>query len=346
MSRKIAMQHSNILSRGALAVNQFVPLPDAYYKAGTSKAAEKPIVNAMTVDVEDYYQVSAFDPYIQRSDWHKFPSRVEQNMDRILAMFDAANVKGTFFTLGCVAQKHPEIARKICAEGHELASHGWMHHRVREQSQQQFAKDIRQTKDFLEDLTGSAIKGYRAASYSIDETTPWAHDELLEAGYQYSSSVVPISHDHYGIPQAPRFPFNVAPSGMLEIPVSTYRLAGANRPCGGGGWFRLYPYAVSKHALKHVNEQEAKPAVFYFHPWEIDPDQPRQEGLGLKTRVRHYFNLSSMEPRLERLLSDFNWGRMDDIYLRDKTSFLSAVNEDAHVFGNVESSDYSTRTNG
>lgn len=328
MDRNYSINHVNTLNRDLTLSNQYVPLPDAYYQSKERKLTTNNIVNAMTVDVEDYYQVSAFDPYIKREDWPNYPSRVENNVDRILQMFEEANVKGTFFTLGCVAQQHPEIARKICAEGHELASHGWLHHRVRAQSQQEFAADIRKTKTFLEDLTGSEVKGYRAASYSIDETTPWAHDELLNAGYQYSSSVVPIHHDHYGIPDAPRFPFYVKPSGMLEIPVSTYRVAGSNRPCGGGGWFRLYPYAVSRYALKHINQVEAKPTVFYFHPWEIDPEQPRQHGLSIKTRIRHYMNLASVESKLTTLLSDFQWGRMDDIYLRELAPIPGG-----HLFG-------------
>ena len=322
MEEKFRFNHANVATYRTAAVNRYVPLPEAYYRLQAAPAEYKPVLSAMTVDVEDYYQVSAFDPYIKREDWPGITSRVEQNVDRILEMFNNTNVKGTFFTLGCVAQRHPGMVRKICDHGHELASHGWMHYRVREQSQQEFAADIHKTKVFLEDLTGHEISGYRAASYSIDETTPWAHDELLQAGYQYSSSVVPIYHDHYGIPDAPRFPFNVNPSGMLEIPISTYRVAGANRPCGGGGWFRMYPYPVSRHALKHITQIENKPAVFYFHPWEIDPDQPRQPNLSLKTRTRHYINLRSMESKLIALLKDFKWGRMHDIYLRDKAVYF------------------------
>lgn len=321
MHTDVSLSRANVFARGSSGINEYVPLPEAYYTRGELASQSGKIVNAMTVDVEDYYQVSAFDPYIKRKDWPKYPSRVQNNVERILALFHEAGVKGTFFTLGCVAQQHPKIVKRICEEGHELASHGWLHYRVKEQSQQDFAADILKTKQFLEDLSGVEVKGYRAASYSIDKTTPWAHDELLNAGYRYSSSVVPINHDHYGIPEAPRFPFSVNPSGMLEIPVSTYRVAGANRPCGGGGWFRLYPYAVSRHALKHINEVEAKPTVFYFHPWEIDPGQPRQKGLSLKTRIRHYMNLSTVDSKLTRLLSDFEWGRMDDIYLPETSAY-------------------------
>ena len=329
MDQNYPYKQADALSRCSIVVNRYVPLPDTYFQQGASALKSQKIINAMTVDVEDYYQVSAFDSYIKRKDWANYSSRVEANVDRILSIFDETNVKGTFFTLGCVAQRHPGIAKRICAEGHELASHGWLHYRVREQSRKEFASDIRKTKHFLEDLTGSEVVGYRAASYSIDETTPWAHEELLAAGYLYSSSIVPINHDHYGIPHAPRFPFYVKPCGLLEIPVSTYRIGRSNKPCGGGGWFRLYPYAVSRHALKHINEVEAKPTVFYIHPWEIDPGQPRQKGISFKTRIRHYINLSSVESKLINLLGDFQWGRMDDIYLRNKPLYLGS-----NLYGN------------
>ncbi|MFK7893993.1 MAG: XrtA system polysaccharide deacetylase [Granulosicoccus sp.] len=322
MDRQLAFHSDGTVHRD-VSVMDYVPLPEAYYTQNNVTGAAPSIVNAMSVDVEDYYQVSAFDPYIKKEEWDSFPSRVEASTDRMLEMFSNASVKGTFFTLGCVAKRHPDIVKKICDEGHELASHGWMHYRVREQTQQQFGEDIRKTKSFLEDLTGQSVKGYRAASYSIDESTPWAHDELLEAGYQYSSSIVPVKHDHYGVPHAPRFPFNVNPSGMLEIPVSTYRLGKTNHPCGGGGWFRLYPYAVSRFALKHINDVEHRPSVFYIHPWEIDPGQPRQQGLDFRTRFRHYMNLKSAESKLNALLNDFQWGRMDDIYLKDSSVYAS-----------------------
>ena len=279
-------------------------------------SAQSPaLVNAMTVDVEDYFQVSAFESHVDKLNWDAIPTRVEANMDRILQLFDARNVKATFFTLGWVAQRHPEMVRRIVREGHELASHGWEHVRVTNQSPEEFRADVIRTKALLEDIGGHAITGYRAASYSIGASNLWALDELAEAGYRYSSSIVPIKHDLYGMPEAPRFAFAAAQERLLEVPITTIQVAGRNINCGGGGWFRLFPYAFSRWALKQVNEQENQPGIFYFHPWEIDPEQPRPDGLGLKTRFRHYLNLDRTYGRLERLLDEFNWGRMDHIFL-------------------------------
>ncbi len=270
--------------------------------------------NAMSVDVEDYYQVSAFETAISRRDWESMPSRVEANVDRILALFDEANVKATFFTLGSLAQRFPAMARRIHDEGHELASHGWEHTRVTRQSRAEFGQDIRRTKQALEDLTGADVKGYRAASYSIGRDNLWALDELADAGYRYSSSIVPVKHDLYGMPEASRFPFRAADERLLEIPVSTVSVLGRNINCGGGGWFRLFPYRFSHWALKQLNEAESQSAIFYFHPWEIDPGQPRVAGAGFRSRFRHYLNLNKMEHRLRRLLTDFSWGRVDEVY--------------------------------
>jgi polysaccharide deacetylase family protein (PEP-CTERM system associated) len=270
--------------------------------------------NAMTVDVEDYFQVSAFESHIDRVDWESIPSRVEQNIDRILALFDRKEIKATFFTLGWIAERFPVMTRRIVEQGHELASHGWEHIRVTNQDRASFQQDVVRTKSLLEDISGCSIKGYRAASYSIGADNLWALDVLAETGHKYSSSIVPIRHDLYGMPDAPRFPFRVANGDLLEIPVTTVVMGRLNIPCGGGGWFRLYPYAFSKWALNRVNASDQEPAVFYFHPWEIDYNQPRQKGLPLKSRFRHYVNLERMHHRLESLLDDFKWDRMDSVY--------------------------------
>lgn len=272
-------------------------------------------VNAMTVDVEDYFQVSAFEPYVDKAQWQTLPCRVEANTQRILELFDSHQVRGTFFTLGWVAERFPGLVKDIAQGGHEVASHGWEHIRVNTQTPQEFRSDIERTRKLLEDISGQTVKGYRAASYSIGSHEGWAWRELEEAGYQYSSSIVPIRHDHYGIPDAPRFAFTAGSGSLLEVPVTTVPLAGRNINCGGGGWFRLFPYAFSHWALRHVNSVEQQAGIFYFHPWEIDPEQPRPEGLGMKTRFRHYLNLNRTYGRLERLLNDFRWGRMDEIFL-------------------------------
>jgi polysaccharide deacetylase family protein (PEP-CTERM system associated) len=273
------------------------------------------VVNAMTVDVEDYFQVSAFEPHIDKARWQSLPCRVEANTERILALFDCHRVSATFFTLGWVAERYPSLIRKIVDNGHELASHGWEHTRVSAQTPQQFREDVSRTRQLLEDTSGKIVQGYRAASYSIGSRETWAWNELAEAGYRYSSSVVPIRHDHYGIPGAPRFAFQAVAGQLLEVPITTVPVAGRNLNCGGGGWFRLFPYAFSRWALRRVNDGEQQAGIFYFHPWEIDPEQPRLDGLGMKTRFRHYLNLNRTYSRLERLLKDFCWGRMDDIFL-------------------------------
>ena len=277
--------------------------------------AKPPIRNAMTVDVEDYFQVSAFELHIRREDWDNLPCRVERNVDRILALFDENGVKATFFVLGWMAERYPQMVRRLTEEGHEVASHGYEHVRVVNQTPETFRQDIRRTRSLLEDTTGAPVRGYRAASYSIGRDNLWALDELLEAGHQYSSSIYPIHHDLYGMPEAPRFAFRHRGDGLLEVPVTTVEFGGRKFPCGGGGYFRLLPYQVSRWAIARVNGHDAQPAVFYFHPWEIDPEQPRQTGIKLKTRVRHYLNLRRTEPRLRSLLGDFSWGRMDQVYL-------------------------------
>ena len=274
------------------------------------------IANAMTVDVEDYFQVSAFENIITRQDWDKHPHRVEANTHKVLDIFAAKNIKATFFTLGWVAERYPGVVKRIVDDGHELASHGYYHVRVVNQTPQEFYADITKTKALLEDLGGVAVKGYRAASYSIGKKNLWAFAELERAGYRYSSSVYPIKHDLYGMPDAPRFKYYPnGETGILEIPVSTQKILGKTFPCGGGGFFRFYPYGVSKWALKRMNDSEAEPGMFYFHPWEIDPDQPRQSQASKKAKFRHYLNLHKMQSRLEKLIDDFEWRRMDEVFL-------------------------------
>ena len=275
----------------------------------------KPVTNVMSVDVEDYFQVSAFERYVPKRDWDGIPCRVEANVDRILALFEEKGVKGTFFTLGWIAQRYPQMTRRIVEQGHELASHGWEHIRVTTQGPEEFRQDINRTRSVLEDISGQQIRGYRAASYSIGRTNLWALDILADEGYLYSSSIVPVRHDLYGMPEAPRFSFAAADGRLLEIPVTTVPIGGRNINCGGGGWFRLFPYGFTRWALNQVNGKEGQAAIFYFHPWEIDPEQPRLKGLDAKTRLRHYLNLGKMQARLRRLMDDFHWDRMDRVFL-------------------------------
>jgi polysaccharide deacetylase family protein (PEP-CTERM system associated) len=275
------------------------------------------IRNAMTCDVEDYFQVSAFAPFIDRASWPDRECRVEANIDRILGVFSANGVKATFFTLGWIAERYPEMVKRIVAEGHELASHGYGHLRASDQTRAEFDQDIRSSKALLEDLGGQAVVGYRAPSFSIGEGNLWALEALAEAGYRYSSSIYPIQHDHYGMPSAPRFAFYPnGPDGLLEVPITTALLMGKKLPAGGGGYFRLLPYAISKWMMEKVNREDREPTLFYFHPWELDPGQPRPQGLSAKSRFRHYINIDRMENRLAALTRDFAWDRMDRIFLK------------------------------
>lgn len=274
------------------------------------------LVNAMTVDVEDYFQVSAFEKHIQRADWDQMECRVERNLEHILALFEAHGVHATFFMLGWIAERYPQIVKQIVDAGHELASHGYSHIRVTNQNEDEFRNDVIRTKKLLEDMAGVAVNGYRAASYSIGAKNLWALDVLQETGHLYSSSIYPIRHDLYGMPEAPRFAFRHHGDGILEIPVTTVALFDNKFPCGGGGYFRLFPYALSRWAMRRVNYIDRESCVFYFHPWEIDAEQPRQLNIGLKTRFRHYLNLHRMPQRLSRLLQDFRWGRMDEVFQR------------------------------
>jgi polysaccharide deacetylase family protein (PEP-CTERM system associated) len=272
------------------------------------------IRNAMTVDVEDYFQVQAFAHCIPRAAWDSFSCRVEHNTDRILQQFDRAGVKATFFTLGWVAERYPAMVRRIVAQGHELASHGWEHIRVFTQDADAFRADIRKTKLLLEDIGGVAVTGYRAATFSIGARTPWAFEVLESEGYRYSSSIYPVRHDLYGMPDAPRTPFRPGGGSLWEIPMTTVKLGGRNIPCSGGGYFRLLPYGLYRFLLARLNSGENRPGIFYFHPWEIDPDQPLIQDCGRRSRFRHYNNLAKTAPRLDRLLRDFAWDRMDQVF--------------------------------
>lgn len=276
---------------------------------------EERITNAMTVDVEDYFQVYAFERVLKGSDWNDFECRIPRNVERILELFAEHKARATFFTLGWVAERFPSLVRAIADAGHEVASHGMRHVRVTEQTPAQFREDASAAKRLLEDVAGRRVLGYRAASYSIDERNLWALDVLADCGYAYSSSVYPIYHDIYGMPSAPRFSFGAAGGRLLEVPVTTVQAFGRRWPGGGGGYFRLLPYAISRRAVQRVNEYDGEPALFYFHPWEIDPDQPRIKAAGWRSTFRHYLNLRRTEGRLVRLLEDFRWDRMDRVFL-------------------------------
>jgi polysaccharide deacetylase family protein (PEP-CTERM system associated) len=276
------------------------------------------VTNGLSVDVEDWFQVGAFENVIDRGDWDSLSLRVEDNVLRILDLFDAADVKATFFTLGWVAKRNGPLMRKIVERGHELASHGYDHARVFNFDRKQFAGDIKLARMILEDAAGVPITGYRAPSFSIDGRTPWAYMELAEQGYAYSSSVAPVTHDHYGWPEAPRFAFKPLPwADLIEIPVTTAILGGKRVAAGGGGFFRVLPYAFSRWAIRQVNRREQRPAVFYFHPWEIDPDQPRVGHAPMRSKLRHYTNLDKMAEKLSELVHEFAWGRMDMIACRE-----------------------------
>ena len=282
------------------------------------------ITNALTIDVEDYFQVSAFAPYISRLDWNNCECRVEQNIDRILLLLDKHQTKATFFTLGWIAERYPNLVRRIVKEGHELASHGYGHERASDQTEDAFFTDINLAKILLQDLSGVEVKGYRAPSFSIGKGNLWAFDSLQKAGYRYSSSIYPIKHDHYGMPDSPRFAYEVR-DGLLEIPVTTLRMFNRNLPSSGGGYFRLFPYALSRWMLQQVNGTDKESAIFYFHPWEIDAEQPRVPGINAKTRFRHYVNIDRMEKRLDQLLTDFKWGRMDQVFLDHRADRAARV---------------------
>jgi polysaccharide deacetylase family protein (PEP-CTERM system associated) len=273
------------------------------------------IVNAMSVDVEDYFQVQAFARTVPRDRWDAFERRVERNTDRVLGIFADQNVSATFFCLGWVAERYPQLIRRIANQGHEVASHGWAHHLVTSQTPEEFREDIRRTRGLLEDLSGQVVTGYRAATFSIGRTNLWAFDVLAEEGYRYSSSIFPVRHDLYGMPEAPHGPFHPrTDDAFVEFPMCTVEALGRTIPCSGGGYFRLMPYAAFSWAVRRLHSEAKRPCIFYFHPWEIDPDQPRVPGLSMKGRFRHYLNLDRMEPRLRRLLADYRWDRMDRVF--------------------------------
>ncbi len=271
------------------------------------------IRNAFTIDVEDYFQVSALAPHFPRESWERQPCRVERNVDLLLELLERHGADATFFTLGWIAERHPQLVRRIVAAGHEIASHGYAHERASSLSPAAFRADLERAKKLIEDIAGQAVAGYRAPSFSIGQSNLWAHDCIAETGHRYSSSIYPVRHDHYGLPDAPRFPWRLD-NGLVEIPVTTMRLLGRNWPAGGGGYFRLLPYAWSRWQIERVNRADRHPAMCYFHPWEIDPDQPRVHDATAKTRFRHYINLRHTAARLNRLLADFSWGRADQVF--------------------------------
>jgi polysaccharide deacetylase family protein (PEP-CTERM system associated) len=277
-------------------------------------AATQVMRHALTVDVEDYFQVEAFANVIDRREWDHRPRRVDRNTEKLLELFGEAGARATFFMLGWVAQRHPDLVHRIVAGGHELASHGHEHFRADQQSPEQFRADVRRSKSFLEDIAGVEVIGYRAPTFSVGPKNRWAHTVLAEEGFRYSSSVYPIAHDLYGVPHAPRRPFCPQP-GFVEIPLTTARVLGRNLPSAGGGYFRLLPYTVARAALRRAARELGTPCVFYMHPWEIDPDQPRVVEAPPRSRFRHYLNLRHTEGRLRRLLQDFGWDSINRVFL-------------------------------
>jgi polysaccharide deacetylase family protein (PEP-CTERM system associated) len=271
------------------------------------------VINAFTVDVEDWFQVSAFEQQLPRSAWAQLPVRLEANVEKLLELLQQHAVCATFFTLGWVAERYPAVVRAIVHAGHELASHGYDHRRVSTLNAAQFRADLDRARCLLEDVSGQRVRGYRAPTFSFNDQTPWVYDALAETGHCYSSSVAPLRHDAYGQPDAPRAAYRAA-AGMLEIPVSTVRLACRNFPCAGGGFFRLYPYALFRWGLRRINQHDRLPGMFYIHPWELDPEQPEVPDAPRLARWRHRLNLGLVEARLQRLLGDFRWGRVDAVY--------------------------------
>jgi polysaccharide deacetylase family protein (PEP-CTERM system associated) len=279
-----------------------------------NKTTQRPEKQALTVDVEDYFHVSAFEKSINKADWNNLELRVERNTYRLLELFEQKQAKCTFFTLGWVAERCPNLIKAIVEQGHELASHGFSHQRATIMTPEEFRADVSRSKQVLEDAAGQAIIGYRAPSFSFNDTNTWVYQILVELGFEYSSSTYPIEHDLYGVPEWPRFKYE-RPEGIIEIPVPTVRKNDINTGIGGGGYFRLYPYWLSKRRIENYLSAEKQPYSFYFHPWEIDPDQPRVPDAPIKSKLRHYLNLSRMEGKVVRLLEDYQWGTMKSIYL-------------------------------
>jgi polysaccharide deacetylase family protein (PEP-CTERM system associated) len=280
----------------------------------------------MTVDVEDYFQVSAFDSVVSRDSWETRPARVVANTERLLAIFDEHHVKATFFVLGWVADRFPALVSAIANAGHELASHGYAHQLVYDQTPDSFRDDVRRAKHLIEDRSGQPVRGYRAPSYSITRRSLWALDVLVEEGYAYDASIFPIRHDRYGIPDAPRHSYVMprAAGPLTEAPPSTVRVAGTNLPVAGGGYFRLLPYQWASWGIRRINQKEGKPAIFYLHPWEIDPQQPRLQASAL-SRFRHYRNLDKTEARLRRLLSEFRFAPLATLVDSDRVKQSSSL---------------------
>jgi polysaccharide deacetylase family protein (PEP-CTERM system associated) len=270
--------------------------------------ADRGVVNAMSVDVEDYFHVNAFDGVVPRGRWESLESRVCRNTERLLGLFEARGVSATFFVLGWVAERFPSLVSSIARQGHEIASHGYAHRLIYEQTPQVFRDDVRRAKSLLEAAAGVPVDGFRAPSYSVTTRTLWALDVLIEEGYRYDASIFPIRHDRYGLPASPRHPYVLtrAAGSLVEAPASTVRCGGVNLPVAGGGYFRILPYAWTRWGIRRINTHEGRPAIFYLHPWEIDPAQPRIRA-GLVSRFRHYRNLDKTEPRLRRLLRDFRF---------------------------------------
>jgi polysaccharide deacetylase family protein (PEP-CTERM system associated) len=289
-----------------------LPAPQQHSRPAGSRARSA-IRNAFTIDVEEWFQVSAFEHRIAREHWGGIDSRLEGVMRQIMSLLERRGVRATFFTLGWIAERHGALIREVAEQGHEIASHGFDHRRVTALSPQALREDVIRTRTLLEQVSGQAVTGYRAPSFSVSPDTLWIYDVLAETGHRYSSSIFPIAHDHYGIPDAPRFAHARA-SGIVEIPPTTVVLGGRNLPAAGGGYFRLLPYGLSRAAIRRMHARDGEPAVFYFHPWEIDADQPRMTGVPARTRFRHYVNLSRMLAKLDRLLVDFHWGRMDEVF--------------------------------
>ena len=273
-----------------------------------------PQKQVMTVDVEDYFHVSAFENTIDKGNWNSLELRVEKNTYRLLELFEQKQAKCTFFTLGWVAERCPNLIKAIVEQGHELASHGYSHQRATIMTPEEFRADVYKSKQVLEDAAGEEIIGYRAPSFSFNDSNTWVYEILKELGFEYSSSTYPIEHDLYGVPNWPRFIYE-RPEGIIEIPVPTTRKNEANTGIGGGGYFRLYPYWLSKRRIDGYLKTEKQPYSFYFHPWEIDPEQPRVEGASLKSQLRHYLNLSRMEGKIKHLLDDYEWDTMKSVYL-------------------------------
>jgi len=278
------------------------------------KTSQFPLKQALTVDVEDYFHVSAFEKAIDKADWQNLELRVEKNTYRLLELFEQKQAKCTFFTLGWVAERCPNLIQAIVKQGHELASHGFSHQRATRMTPEQFRDDVSKSKQVLEDAAGQAIVGYRAPSFSVNDSNTWVYEVLAELGFEYSSSTYPIEHDLYGVPKWPRFKYQ-RPEGIIEIPVPTMRKNEKNTGIGGGGYFRLYPYWLSKRRIDNYLNTEKQPYSFYFHPWEIDPEQPRVDGASVKSRLRHYLNLSSMEGKVAQLLEDYQWDTMKSVYI-------------------------------